>query len=151
MLTDISIVDAAPRPIAVVRATAELSKWASQRLRELDKVYAGKKAGHVPQNGQNVMVYYVGANGMAEIECGIETEPAFAGWNEIHASLTPAGRAVTGTHVGPYHELHGSYRALTAWARENGHKLKPVCWEIYGDWDPDPAKLRTEIFYLLES
>jgi hypothetical protein len=24
-----------------------------------------------------------------------------------------------------------------------------TCWEIYGDWDEDPAKLRTDIFHLL--
>jgi hypothetical protein len=24
-----------------------------------------------------------------------------------------------------------------------------VDWEIYGHWDDDPAKLRTDVFYLL--
>ncbi len=146
----ISRVETAPRPLAVVRVTAVLSQWLSQCLAELDKVYAAVKAGYVPQNGQNVMVYRMRQNGLADIECGIETGADFAGAPEIHASRTPPGAALTAAHVGPYNGLHASYRSLTAWARENGYRLKPVCWEAYGDWDPDPAKLRTEIFYLLE-
>ncbi len=23
-------------------------------------------------------------------------------------------------------------------------------WEVYGDWDDDPSKLRTDVFYLLK-
>ena len=58
-----------------------------------------------------------------------------------------SGAALTATHVGPYQNLGRTHRAIVAWSRENGHPLTGVCWEIYGDWDPDPAQLRTELFH----
>jgi hypothetical protein len=36
-----------------------------------------------------------------------------------------------------------------AWCQETGHAIGMPYWEIYGDWDDDPAKLRTDIVYLL--
>ena len=29
-------------------------------------------------------------------------------------------------------------------------RLARVNWEVYGDWDDDPAKRRTDIYFLLE-
>jgi effector-binding domain-containing protein len=150
MTTPVSIVQAAARPIAVVRVTMVLSEWPRQFMHHLDKVYAAKKAGHVRQSGQNVMVYFPRADGRVDIECGFETAGSFEPAGEVFYSQTPVGRAASATHVGPYDRLYSSHRAVTNWARENGHRLSGVCWEIYGDWDQDPAKLRTEIFQLLQ-
>ena len=34
--------------------------------------------------------------------------------------------------------------------RQHGHETALPLWEIYGDWDDDPAKLRTDVLYLLK-
>jgi len=39
--------------------------------------------------------------------------------------------------------------AIHNWAREKGYKLARPSWEVYGHWNDDPAKLRTDIFYLI--
>jgi len=57
MAREISVINANPRPLAVVRVTTVLSEWPRQFMHELDKVYAAVKSGHVRQSGQNVMVY----------------------------------------------------------------------------------------------
>lgn len=150
MLTPISVVQAEPRPIAVVRVTMTLAEWPSQFMRHLDKVYAAVKAGHVRQSGQNVMVYFPRTDGRFDIECGIETAGSFEPVGEVFYHQTPSGAAVAATHLGPYQQLRSSHRALTGWAQENGHRLSGVCWEIYGDWEEDPAKLRTDIFQQLQ-
>ena len=42
-----------------------------------------------------------------------------------------------------------TYDVLMAWADDGGHVFTGPSWEVYGDWDEDPAKLETEIFFLL--
>ena len=149
MTGQISIVDASPRPIAVVRVTTSLAKWPSQFRHELDKVYAAVHAGHVPQSGQNVMVYRPRDDGQVDIECGIETRARFEPIGEVVYRETPSGLAVTTAHLGSYEQLGRSYRAAKEWSRQNGYRLKGTVWEVYGDWDDDPANLRTDIFLLV--
>jgi effector-binding domain-containing protein len=120
-------------------------------MHSLDKVYASVKVGHVRQNGQNVMVYRPRQDGQVDIECGVEAAAKFEPFGEVVYSETPLGRAVTMAHIGPYRRLGVSHAAIVSWSRQNGHSLAGVSWEIYGDWDEDPAKLRTDIFHLLRS
>jgi len=146
---EISIVEAKPRPIAVVAVTTEISRWPKEFRHSLDKVYAAVKAGHVRQSGQNVMVYRSREDGRMDIECGVETEGRFDPVGEVVYRETPAGMAATMVHIGPYEELRRSHQAVVDWSRNNGHQLAGVCWEIYGDWNEDPAQLRTDIFQLV--
>jgi hypothetical protein len=74
MPAEISIVEAKPRPIAVVAVTTVLSKWPREFRHSLDQVYAAVHACHVRQNGRNVMVHRSREDGRVDIECCIETE-----------------------------------------------------------------------------
>jgi effector-binding domain-containing protein len=147
---EIAVVEIRPRPIAAVRVTTVLSKWPHQFRTPLDKVYEAVRAGKVRQGGHNVMVYRPREDGQVDIECGIEVASKFEGLGEVVYSETPPGRAVTIAHIGPYEQLGVSHRAIVDWSRRNGHRLTGTCWEIYGDWEEDPAKLRTDLFHLLE-
>jgi effector-binding domain-containing protein len=149
MGAEISIVEADPRLLAVVRITTVLSKWPRQFMHTLDKVYAVVKAGHVRQNGQNVMVYHPREDGHVDIECGVETEGRFDPVGEVVYSETPSGTTLTTAHIGPYEELGASHAAVRQWSRKNGYQLSGTCWEVYGDWNRDATKLRTDIFYLV--
>jgi effector-binding domain-containing protein len=149
MRDEISIVDASPRPIAVVRVTTEISKWPGQFRSALDKVYRAIQAGHLLQNGQNVMVYYPRADGLVDIECGVETERRFEPAGEVVYHETPSGAAVTTAHIGSYERLGTSHAAVREWSRKNGYQLSGICWEVYGDWNADVTKLRTDIFHLV--
>ena len=33
--------------------------------------------------------------------------------------------------------------------QEHGHALAGRCWEIYGDWEEDVAKRRTDVCHLI--
>jgi effector-binding domain-containing protein len=151
MRAGISIVDARPRPIAVVSVTTELPKWPREFRHSLDQVYAAVKAGYVRQNGQNVMVYRSREDGRVDIECGIETDQKFDPVGEVRYRETPSGLAVTTAHIGPYSELGTSHQAVVEWSRANGYQPSGTRWEIYGDWHEDPRQLRTDIFYLVRS
>lgn len=149
MPAEIQIIEVKPRPLAVVRVTTLPSKWPREFMHSLNKVYAAVKAGHVTQSGHNVMVYRPREDGQVDIECGIETAQKFEPAGEVVYSQTPSGKAVTIAHLGPYQELGRSHGAVAEWSRRNGHGLTGICWEIYGDWEEDSAKLRTDIFHLM--
>jgi len=149
MPAEISLIDAPPRPLAVVRVTTVLANWPREFVGHLNKVYAAIKAGHVRQAGQNVMVYRPRPDSRVDIECGVETDTRFDGVGEVVYSQTPAGLAVTVAHIGPYSELGKSHGAIFEWSRAHGRQLDGTCWEIYGDWEEDPAKLRTDVFHLV--
>ena len=147
----ISIVEAHPRLLAAVRVRILLARWPREFRKSLDKVYEAVRAGQVKQDGHNVMVYRPREDGLTDIECGVDVAAKFEEIGEVVNSETPGGPAVTIAHIGPYDQLGASHRAMVDWCRHNGHRLRGVCWEIYGDWDEDPAKLRTDLFHLLAS
>jgi effector-binding domain-containing protein len=151
MPEEISVVDAGPRPLAVVRVTTFPSRWPSEFMKSLDKVYKAKRDGKIKQIGHNVMVYYPRGDNQVDIECGIEVPAAFDCYGEVFYSETPSGPTATITHVGPYHELGRSHKAIQDWIRQNNHQPTGICWEIYGDWHEDPTQLRTDIFHQLRS
>jgi effector-binding domain-containing protein len=88
-----------------------------------------------------------------DLEVGVEMDGPFAGIGEAVASATPAGLVATVTHFGPYGQLHRAHEAIIAWSRDNGYTLSGPSWEVYGhwkdEWNNNPAKIRTDIFYLL--
>jgi effector-binding domain-containing protein len=79
----------------------------------------------------------------------VQLPSKFESQGEVRCALTPAGKALTTTHEGPYEKLHESHDALQAWASTSQVKLAPVSWEVYGPWNDDPSALRTELFHLL--
>jgi len=127
------------QPIAVERGRATMANL-PVRIRELfDRFYAGFKG----KGGLNIVLYpgpYVG--GEFEIACGVQLEQ---GGN----ASTPAGTVATTVYMGPYDRMKPAHEAVHKWARENGRPLAGPSWEVYGHWSDDPAKLRTDIFYLL--
>jgi effector-binding domain-containing protein len=68
---------------------------------------------------------------------------------EIQPVSTPAGEVATTAHFGDYAQMAPAYDALEQWWTGSGRRPAGVSWEVYGDWDDDPAKVRTDIYFLL--
>jgi hypothetical protein len=49
---------------------------------------------------------------------------------------------------GPYDKMIEGHAAMQAWLAERGLKARDNV-EVYGDHDDDPAKLRTDLVYIL--
>jgi effector-binding domain-containing protein len=62
---------------------------------------------------------------------------------------TPSGRAATAAHFGSYDLLSEAHAAVREWCAAKGEALAGPNWEAYGHWDDDPARVRTDVFYLL--
>jgi len=52
-------------------------------------------------------------------------------------------------HRGPYGELGAAHQAVVRWCEAEGRELTGERWEVYGDWEEDPALLETTVFYRL--
>ena len=94
-------------------------------------------------------------DGQITLEVGVELDTPSAGHGEVVGSATPAGAVATAVHFGPYARLHEAHRAIREWCANHGYALAGPNWEIYGhwtdEWNSDPAKIRTDVFYLLKA
>lgn len=135
----VEVKEVTAQPIAALRGRATRANLPT-RIRQLfDQFYAGFKS----KGGLNIVLYSdSGVPGEFEIACGVQLE------QEGNAA-TPAGTVATTVYMGPYDQMKSAHEAIHKWARENGRSLAGSSWEVYGHWSDDPAKLRTDIFYLL--
>ena len=142
-----------PRTLAAVRAATTPQRLSTDIIRLLDKVWPVLR-GQGARTGHNVVVYHEDGPGELVIEAGVEVfsgpaEHGFTEDGEVVSVATPAGEAAVTTHYGEYSDLGGAYAAVSQWCSANGRSLAGVNWEVYGDWDDDPAKRRTDLYALL--
>lgn len=102
----------------------------------------------IRRGGHNVAIYW-DVSGEGDVEVGVQVIREFEPTDAVVCSATPAGRVAMTTHYGPYSELGSAYEAILAWFKTHDVSRAGPFWEIYGDWEDDPAKLRTDILYLL--
>jgi effector-binding domain-containing protein len=103
------------------------------------------------KGGRHVALYW---DSSIRLEVGVELDGPFIEQADVVLSATPAGDVATTTHFGPYGNLASAHDAVHRWVRDNQRQLAGPSWEIYGHWLPewnsDPSKIRTDVFYLLE-
>lgn len=84
-----------------------------------------------------------------EVRIGIPIDREIAAQGDVEPFTLPGGKAVVGTHVGPYDGLADTYRQLAEWAQRQGIALGLAVWETYVT-DPTtapPSEWRTEIVW----
>jgi effector-binding domain-containing protein len=138
-----------PRPLAAIGTTTTHQRLGADILRLLDMIWPVLRERNV-RTGHNVVVYHGSDGGTLRIDVGVETFSDFAGRGEIRRTSTPSGEVATTAHHGEYSDLALAYAALERWCRESGRRPAGVSWEVYGDWDDNPARRRTDVFLLLD-
>jgi effector-binding domain-containing protein len=139
---------AEPRVLAAVQAETTQQRLSADIVRLLDMVWPVLREQGV-RTGHNVVVYYPGEGGRLRIVAGVEVFTDFAGHGEVQRVTTPAGEVAAAAHYGDYSGLGRAYAALERWCAASGRQPAGVNWEVYGDWDDDPAKVRTDVYFLL--
>ena len=149
----VSVQIAGQRGIAAVRARVRVGGVGSVFKEFLDQVYSAGRSGAIQLDGQNIFVYRNVADnpGAIDVLFGVGANAPFADVGPVTYAHLPVGEAATATHWGSYADLGSTHNAVLAWCKENGRKPAGVRWEVYGHWNEDTAKLRTDVFYLLES
>jgi hypothetical protein len=137
---------AEPRALAAVRGAAAREQLGTGIIRMLDLVWPVLR-GQGVRTGHNVVVYY---GGLQNIAAGVEVFSDFTDSGEVQHLATPSGEVAMATHYGDYSEMRPAYAALEQWLADHGRRPAGVSWEVYGDWEDDPAKRRTDVYFLLE-
>jgi len=147
---EIREVNVTARPVAGVRAVVRRGRVGQEFGRHLDQVYAAAKAGAVQLDGQNIFIYRGATADELTVDFCVGVKAPFAAVGAVQPLETPTGVAAMTSHVGDYGRLSEAVAAIHAWCRANNRPSAGPSWEVYGHWDPDPAKLRTDVYYLLK-
>jgi effector-binding domain-containing protein len=138
-------------PIAVIRRQAratELKRVVPEGCGIVWNVLRAQNA----KGGRNVAVYLDDA---IDLEVGVEIDGPFTEQGDVVRSVTPGGDVATVTHFGPYAALGDAHDAIHQWCKANGRRLTGPRWEIYGhwqdEWNNDPSRIRTDVFYQVEA
>lgn len=146
MTYQITVMDVAARPTAVVPATTTWQEFPTVWMQLLDEVWGCMRAGGIDLGCRNVMLYL---DDTPQVEIGVQLNQPCPLTGRVVASTLPAGRVAMTTHLGPYTELASAHRAVVDWCGAEGLRPAGVRWEIYGPHRDDPAELTTEIYWLL--
>jgi effector-binding domain-containing protein len=142
----VTVHNPAPQWIAAARGQANASAVSTTMLGLLGKAWAFIKQSGVRSDGHNIAIY----KGKT-IEAGAGVFEKFEGSGEIVCVATPSGLAAGVVHMGPYEQLGKAHAAIRDWCAANGHAMEGTNWEVYGHHEDDPARRRTDVFYLLRS
>ena len=139
------------RHLAVIRRQLKWSELVPNLIPLLDRVYIQVRAGTIVQGGHNVFVYRDATKDGVSVEVGVQVPDVFENVEDVVYSSTPSGEVASTLHVGLYSDLGNAYDALSQWCKDHRRRRANVYWEVYGDWEEDPTKLQTEVFYLLQT
>jgi len=146
MSYEVSIVEAAARPTAVVAATTTWQRFPREWPGLLDEVWTCLRAGGIRGGCPNVMLYL---DDRPRVEIGVWVRVPCELTGRVVRSHLPAGRVATTAHRGPFQDVGDAHRAVLDWCAANGERPTGVRWEIYGPHRDDPGELTTEVFWLL--
>jgi effector-binding domain-containing protein len=135
-----------------VRARVPIHRVPAVFADYLNQVYSAARNGAIHLDGQNIFVYrgMAGSKNEVDVEFGVGVTTLFATQGTVTCSELPVGEVATTTHRGDYAKLGDAHAAVIAWCKATNRKLAGPRWEIYGHWSDDPAKRRTDVYYLLE-
>ena len=136
-------------PLAVVKRQASRAELSRVVPECCGLVWNAVRAQHA-KGGRHVAIYW---DGSIRLEVGVELQGPFNDSAPVVRSATPAGTVAMATHFGPYGGLGAAHDAVRNWCAANHHTLAGPSWEVYGhwlrEWDADPARIRTDVYYLL--
>lgn len=143
---EVTVADVAARPTAVIAATTTWKEFPTLWKQLLDEVWACLRAGGIQRGCRNVMLY---RDDVPHVEVGVELSQPCPLTGRVVGSALPAGRVAMTVHRGTYAGLASAHRALLDWCAAQGRRAAGPRWEVYGPHSDDPAKVWTEVYYLL--
>lgn len=155
-MTDFSITDAEETPYLYVerscaRAPEEIGAAMSSAFGE---VFGFMQAHGITPAGAAISVYTSYAPDVMEFRAGfiIARDDMGKADGAVQADVTPAGRAVHGTHTGSYAKLRDSYGQMHGFVTAEGLTFVAPTWEVYMN-DPSSVpedELVTELYQAIK-
>jgi effector-binding domain-containing protein len=146
MSYQVTVTEAEGRPTAVVAAATTWPEFPALWKPLLDQVWACLRAGGIHSGCRNIMLYL---DDEPHVEVGVLLSQPCPLTGQVVASSLPAGRAAMTVRRGAYAGLGAAHQAVQDWCAGQRLRTAGPRWEIYGPHDDDPAKVWTEVHYLL--
>lgn len=146
MRHQVTVMDVAARPTAVVAATTTWQEFPTLWKELLDEVWTSLREGGIRRGCRNVMLY---RDDVPHVEVGVELDQPCPLTGRVVTSSLPAGLAAMTVHRGPYAGLASAHQAVRDWCTAHARTPAGPRWEIYGPHHDDPAEVWTEVYYLL--
>jgi effector-binding domain-containing protein len=144
----VSLVDAEPRPTAVVAAATTWQEFPALWGRLLGEVWDCLRAGGIDRGCRNIMLYL---DDVPNVEVGVLLSQPGRLTGRVVASALPAGTAATTVHRGPFADVGAAHDAVLGWCAAHRYRTTGIRWEIYGPHNDDPARQWTEVYWLLHN
>ena len=144
ILAPVTLRTVAPRATTVVALATTWERFPAEWPGLLAEVRAAVPAD--ARTALNVMLY---RDDVPHVEVGLLTDAPAAPGGRVVASMLPGGTVATTTLRGGYDALPAAHQAVRAWCAAQGHRLTGPRWEVYGHWHEDPARVETEVVWLL--
>jgi effector-binding domain-containing protein len=152
MAIEVDVVDIEACPLAAVRTHVTTATLGGEIGRLLDVVWTYVRASDLDPN-HSVVVYHgdPAGSGGTDIDVGVQVDRPFDGTtgDGLRCIELPATRVARALHRGPYDQMAPTYAAIDDHCRQHGLAFAGTSWEVYGDWNEDPALLETEIVFAL--
>lgn len=146
-MTDTHIIDLAPMTGAGIEAYAKWSDLAPTIRSVFDRLY--KPGALAPGHGHNFILYANETKEGATLTVGVLDRQPGGGDPDVKAAHVPGGRVITAPHMGDYAKMKDTYDVLHAEVKAKNLRRIWMSLEVYGDWDEDPAKVRTDLYLYL--
>ena len=146
MTYQVTLMEVEARPTAVIPATTTWQEFPTLWRELSSEVWVCLRAGGIDRGCRNIMLYW---DDTPHVEVGVELLVPCALTGQVVASTLPAGQVAMTVHWGPYSGLGAAHRAVTGWLTVQQIQMSGARWEIYGPHNDDPAKVWTEVYWLL--
>ena len=150
-MTDFPVETMKPSPRAYITRTAKMSDIPQAMMEgfaTLSELFAKAKAS---MTGMPMAHYLAYDNASTTFELGFpcrsedEHELRAAG---LSIGMTPEGRSMKATHIGPYATVVATYNAMIAEMKAKGLVPAKDMWEIYhSPPETPPAEIRTDVVW----
>lgn len=148
-MTDVAIVNVEEQHLLAARTRVTFPEVPGKLLPLMERVGAFVRDHGVEGAGQNVWFYRDASGGQMEVDVGVQVPASTEVADGLVRSATPAGRCAHAVLYGDYSGIPGVHQAIHRWCAEQNLVLAGPCWELYGDWNEDPALRRTDMYHLL--
>jgi effector-binding domain-containing protein len=145
---EVRVAEGAPRRTLTVAASTTWPEFPALWGRLSGEVWDCLRAGGIDRGCRNVMLYRDTATGV-NVEVGVLTNQSCPLTGRVTESALPGGTTAMTVHRGPFGGVRAAHDTVGGWCAAHGRRPAGVRWEVYGPHDDDPARLWTEVYWLL--
>lgn len=142
-MTDTRIIDMAPMTGAAIEVQTSWPDLIATIRSTYDRIY--KPGALAPGHGHNFILYSNETKEGGTLLIGVLDRHPGGADPDVKAAHVQGGRVITAPHWGDNGQMRQTYDVLHAEVAARGLRRIPMSLEVYGDWNDDLSKVRTDL------